>query len=83
MPNTLRIVVLSVIGFFALPLAIMAQEKPSACEQDLAFYKRHADVVAGERERYIQAITYKDMQIGYLKQQLEQVKKAKAPEKKE
>ena len=83
MPRTLLIVVLSVMGFLALPFAILAQEKPSACEQDLAFYKRHADVVAGERDRYIQAITHKDMQIGYLKQQLDQMKKAKASEKKE
>ena len=83
MRRTLLIVVLSVMGFLALPFAILAQEKPSACEQDLAFYKRHVDVVAGERDRYIQAITHKDMQIGYLKQQLEQMKKAKAPEKKE
>ena len=83
MLNTLRIVCLSIIGVFALPLAIMAQEKLPACEQDLAFYKRYADVVSSERDRYIQAITHKDMQIGYLKQQLEQMKKAKAPEKKE
>ena len=83
MRNTLRIMVLSVIGFLALPFAIMAQEKLPACEEDLAFYKRHTGVVAGERDSYIRAITHKDLQIGYLKQQLEQMKKAKAPEKKE
>ena len=81
--NTLRIIVLSTIGVFALPLAIMAQETPPSCETELAFYKRHADVVANERDRFIQAMTHKDMQIGYLKQQLEQMKKAQAQEKKE
>ena len=76
--NTLRIMVLSTIGVFALPLAIMAQEKLPSCEQEVMFYKRHAEIVASERDRYIQAVTHKDMQIGYLKQQLEQMKKTKA-----
>ena len=85
MLNTLRIIALSAIGLVAFPLAIMAQEKLPSCETELAFYKRYTDMVANERDRYVQAITHKDMQIGYLKQQLEQMKKAQAQpqEKKE
>ena len=76
---------LGMIGLFFLPLAAIAESAAPACEPELAFYKRHADVVAGERDRYIQVVTRKDMQIEYLKQQIEQMKKVKGQplEKKE
>ena len=83
MRKQLLAVTVGIIGFFSVPLAVIAEPVVPACELELAFYKRHAEVVSGERDRYIQAITHKDMQIGYLKQQLEQMKKAQALEKKE
>ena len=66
------------MGLLVLPLCVGAQQPAPACEPELAFYKRHAGVVASERDRYIQDVVQKDMQIAYLKQQLEQMKKAKA-----
>ena len=83
--HALRIMALNAIGVLVLPLAIMAQEQLPVCEKDLTFYRRLTNVVSYERDRYIQIVAQKDMQIAYLKQQIEQMKKAKAqsPEEKE
>lgn len=58
-------------------LSPMAQEVAPVCETELAFYKRYSNVVAVERDRYLQRITQMDMQLAYLKQQVEQLRKAK------
>ena len=73
---------LLVLGLLVMPWQVWAQEAQVSCEQDLAFWKRHAAITGNERDRALQAQMRMELERAYFKQRIAQLEKqSEAPPK--